>query len=81
MTYIKKNILKWNPHTQIFLFYRVSYFNLNWTEYSMLQEFDVNLDLAEIFSLKKSPACSPDLSPIEYIREYNKQIKNNWNKI
>ena len=36
----------------------------------MLQEFDVNLDLTEIFGLKKSPACSSDLSPIEYIREY-----------
>ena len=36
----------------------------------MLQEFDVNLDLTGIFSLNKSPACSPDLSPIEYIREY-----------
>ena len=36
----------------------------------MLQEFDVNLDLSEIFSLKKSQACSPDLSPIEYIRYY-----------
>ena len=36
----------------------------------MLQEFDVNLDLTEIFSLKKSPTCSPDLSPIQYIQEY-----------
>ena len=36
----------------------------------MLQEFDVNLDLTVIFGLKKSSACSPDLSPIEYIREY-----------
>ena len=36
----------------------------------MLQEFDVNLDLAEIFSLMKIPACSPDLNPIEYIQEY-----------
>ena len=36
----------------------------------MLQEFDVNLDLTVIFGLKKSPACSPDLSPIEYLREY-----------
>ena len=36
----------------------------------MLQEFDVNLDLTEIFGLKKSPACSLDLSPIEYLRKY-----------
>ena len=36
----------------------------------MSQEFDVNLDLTEIFSFKKSPLCSPDLCPIEYIREY-----------
>ena len=36
----------------------------------MLQEFDVKLDLAKIFSLKKSPACSPDLIPIGYIQEY-----------
>ena len=36
----------------------------------MLQEFDVYLDLTKIFGLKNSPAYSPDLSPIEYIREY-----------
>ena len=30
----------------------------------MLQEFDVNLDLTEIFGLKKSPACSPDLNSL-----------------
>ena len=36
----------------------------------MLQEFNVNLNLEEIFGLKKSQACSPDLSPVEYIREY-----------
>ena len=36
----------------------------------MLQEFDVNLDLTEIFSLKKISAYSSDLSLIEYIREY-----------
>ena len=36
----------------------------------MLQEFNVYLDLTEIFNLKKSPACSLDLSPIEYIMEY-----------
>ena len=52
------------------LIYRVSYFNLNRTKYSMLQELDVNFDLTEMFRLKKSPTCSPDLSPIEYIREY-----------
>ena len=28
----------------------------------MLQEFDVNLNLTEIINLKKSPACSSDLS-------------------
>ena len=65
-----KNILKCSTHTRIFLLYRVSYFNLNRTKYSMLQEFDVNLDLTEIFSLMKNPACSTDLSPIEYIQEY-----------
>ena len=36
----------------------------------MLQEFDVNLDLTEIFSLIKNPACSPDLRTYEYIQEY-----------
>ena len=56
MTSIKK-FLKCNTHTQIF--FRVSYFNLNRTKYSMLQEFDANLDQTEIFSLKKSPPCSP----------------------
>ena len=39
-----------------FCFYRVSYLNLNRTKYSILQGFDVNLDLTEIFGLKKSPA-------------------------
>ena len=29
----------------------------------MSQEFDVNLDLTEIFSFNKSPLCNPDLSP------------------
>ena len=64
------NILKCNAHTQIFLFYSYLYFDLNRTKYSVLQEFDVNLDLTEIFSLKKNPVCSPDWSPIEYIQEY-----------
>ena len=36
----------------------------------MLQEFDVDLDLTVVFSLKKGLTCSPDLSPIEYIQEY-----------
>ena len=36
----------------------------------MLQEFDVNLDLTEIFNLMKNRACSPDLNPIEYIQKY-----------
>ena len=53
-----------------FCFDRGSYFDLNRTKYFMLQEFDVNLDLTEIFGLKKSLACSPDLNPIEYIRKY-----------
>ena len=34
---------------------RFPYFNLNRTKYCMSQEFDVNLDLTEIFSFKKSP--------------------------
>ena len=72
-----------------FCFYRGSYFDLNWTKYFMLQEFDVNLDLTEIFGLKKNLACSPDLSPIEYIRKYKyywiskkifniMSLKQNW---
>ena len=64
------NILKCNTNTQIFLFNRVSYFNLNRNKYSMLQEFDVNLDLTEIFSLKESSPCSKVESQIEYICEY-----------
>ena len=36
----------------------------------MLQEYDIDLDLTAVFSLKTSPACSPNLSLIEYIREY-----------
>ena len=35
------------------MIYRVSYFDLNLTKYFMLQEFDVDLDLAAVFSLKK----------------------------
>ena len=64
-----KNILKCRTHTQIF-FNRVSYFNLNRTKYSMLQEYDVDLDLTALFSLKTSPACCPNLSLIEYIQEF-----------
>ena len=41
-------------------FYRVSYFDLNWTKYSMLQEFDIDFDLTAVFSLNKSPTCSPE---------------------
>ena len=37
----------------------------------MLQEFDVNLDLTEIFSLKKSPICSPDLNPLNIFKNIN----------
>ena len=37
----------------------------------MLQEFDINLDLTEIFSLKKSPICSPDLNPLNTFRNIN----------
>ena len=66
-----KNILKCNTHTQKKFFYRVSYFNLNQTKYSMLKEFNVNLDLTLIFSLKKCLTCSPDLNSIEYIKNIN----------
>ena len=50
--------------------YRVSNLDLNRTKYSMLQEFDVNLDLTAVISLKKSPTCSPDLNPIKHILKY-----------
>ena len=76
-----KNILKLNAHTQIFLFYRASYFNLNRTKYFMLQEFDVNLDLTGIFSLKKSSICSPGLNTLNTfwninITEHQKHFYN-----
>ena len=35
-------------------FSQVSYFDLNRTKYSVLQEFDIDLDLTAVFSLKKS---------------------------
>ena len=41
----------------------------------MLQEFDNNLDLITIISLKISATCSLDLSPIEYI-EYKYYISS-----
>ena len=37
----------------------------------MLQEFDVNLDLTEIFSLKKSSICSPGLNPFNIFGNIN----------
>ena len=51
-------------------FFRDSYLNLNRTKYFVLREFEIDLDLTEVFSLKKSSTCSPDLIPIEHIREY-----------
>ena len=55
----------------------------------MLKEFDIGLDLTEIFSFKKSPICSPDLRPIKHIWEYKyywsskmlfnmMNLKQNW---
>ena len=49
---------------------RVSSFDLNRTEYSMLQEFDIDLDLRAVFCFKETPPCSLDLSPIGHIWEY-----------
>ena len=37
----------------------------------MLQEFDVNLDLTETFTLKKSPVCSPGLNSLNTFRYIN----------
>ena len=37
----------------------------------MVQEFDIDVDLRAVFGLKKSPPCSPDLSPIEHIGNIN----------
>ena len=53
-----------------FCLFKVSYFDLNRTKYSMLQELDVNLELTAVFSLKKSSTCSQNLNPIEHIQEY-----------
>ena len=38
---------------------------------SVVQEIDIDLDLTAVFSLKKRPACSPDLSAIEHIWNIN----------
>ena len=53
-----------------FCFHSVSNFNLNRTKYFMFEEIDVNLDLTEIFSLKKSSICSSGLNPLKKIQEY-----------
>ena len=37
----------------------------------MLQEFNIDLDLTTLFSLKKSPPCGSDLYPLEHIWKYN----------
>ena len=37
----------------------------------MLQEFNVNLDLIEILSLKKSPTCSPVLNSFNTFENLN----------
>ena len=50
-----------------FYMFRVSYFDLNQNKYTIFQEFDIGLDLIAVFSLKKSPTCSLELSPIENI--------------
>ena len=42
------------------MFYRILNFDSNRTKYSVLQEIDIDLDLTAVFSLKKSPTCSPD---------------------
>ena len=52
------------------MFYRVLYFDLNRTKYFVLREFKIDLDMTLVFSLKQSPTCNPELSPIEYIWEY-----------
>ena len=49
------------------VFYWVSYLDLNRTIYSVLQEFDIDLDLTAVFCLKKSP----DSSLIEHIGNIN----------
>ena len=36
----------------------------------MLQEFDIDVDLTTVFSLKTISPCSLDWSPIEHIRQY-----------
>ena len=36
----------------------------------MLQDSDIDVDLITVFSLKKSPLCSPNISTIEQIQEY-----------
>ena len=37
----------------------------------MLEIIDANLDLTEIFSLKKSSICSPGLNPLKKFRNTN----------
>ena len=37
----------------------------------MLQEFNVNLDLTEIFCIKKSSICSPGLNPFNTFGNIN----------
>ena len=58
------------------VYYRVWYLDLNRTKYSVLQEFDIDLDLTAVFSLKKILTCSSDLRPIEHIRDINQVNKN-----
>ena len=37
----------------------------------MLQEFDVNLEVTEIFSLMKNPGCSPDKAQLNTFGNIN----------
>ena len=67
------------PYSKTFVFYKISYFDLNWTKYSMLHEFKIDIDLTEVFCLKKSSTCSSKLSPIEHIWEYKREDQTSLN--
>ena len=51
------------------MLYRVSHFDLKRIKYSVVQEFDIDLDLTTVFSLKKVH-LAVHTEAIEHIWEY-----------
>ena len=61
---------KYYSYSKTIYFYKFWYHNFNRTKYSVLQEFDIDLDLTAVFRLKKIQPSVQTFSPIKHILEY-----------